>query len=66
MRRALLSVYDKTGVAALAEELRRLDFEIVASGGTARMLADNGIDAIPLEQLTGFVLSPLSSLKRSA
>ena len=33
MRRALLSVFDKTGVAAFAEELRGLDFEVVASGG---------------------------------
>jgi phosphoribosylaminoimidazolecarboxamide formyltransferase/IMP cyclohydrolase len=54
VKRALLSVYDKTGVAAFAEELRRLGFELVASGGTARTLADNGIDVTPLEQLTGF------------
>ena len=54
MRRALLSVYDKTGVAAFAEELRRLDFELVASGGTAQLLADEGIPVIPLEELTGF------------
>ncbi len=54
MRRALLSVYDKTGVAAFAEELRRLDFELLASGGTARLLADEGIPVIPLEELTGF------------
>ncbi len=52
MKRALLSVYDKTGVAALAEELRRLGFELVASGGTARVLADNGVDVIPLERMT--------------
>ncbi len=54
MKRALLSVYDKTGVAAFAEELRRLDFEIVASGGTARVLAENDVEVTPLEQLTGF------------
>ena len=54
MRRALLSVYDKTGVASFAEELRRLDFEIVASGGTAQLLAHEGIPVIPIEELTGF------------
>jgi len=54
MRRALLSVYDKTGIAAFAEELCRLGFELVASGGTARLLADNGIAVTPVEELTGF------------
>ena len=54
MRRALLSVYDKSGVAAFAEELRRLDFEIVASGGTALVLTEQGIPVTALEELTGF------------
>ena len=54
MRRALLSVYDKTGVAAFAEELLRLDFELVASGGTAQLLAHEGFPVTPLEDLTGF------------
>ena len=55
MRRALLSTFDKSGVSAFAEELIRLEFEIVASGGTARLLADEGIPVTPLEELTGFV-----------
>ena len=54
MRRALLSVYDKAGIAAFAEGLRRLDFELLASGGTARLLADSGIHVTPVEELTGF------------
>jgi phosphoribosylaminoimidazolecarboxamide formyltransferase/IMP cyclohydrolase len=54
MRRALLSVYDKTGIAAFAQELHRLGFELVASGGTAALLADDGIPVIPVEDLTGF------------
>jgi len=54
MRRALLSVYDKTGVAAFAEELLRLEFELLASGGTAQLLAAEGIAVIPIEELTGF------------
>ena len=43
MRRALLSVYDKSGIAGFAQELHRLGFELLASGGTARLLADEGI-----------------------
>jgi phosphoribosylaminoimidazolecarboxamide formyltransferase/IMP cyclohydrolase len=54
VRRALLSVFDKTGVAAFAGELRGLGFELLASGGTARLLAEEGIPVIPLEELTGF------------
>src|SRR5262245_64005324 len=54
MRRALLSVYDKTGIAAFARELHRLGFELVASGGTASLLADDGIPVTPIEDLTGF------------
>ncbi|HZO50056.1 MAG TPA: bifunctional phosphoribosylaminoimidazolecarboxamide formyltransferase/IMP cyclohydrolase, partial [Gaiellaceae bacterium] len=54
IRRALLSVYDKTGLAAFAEALTRLGVELLASGGTARFLADAGLRVIPVEQLTGF------------
>jgi phosphoribosylaminoimidazolecarboxamide formyltransferase/IMP cyclohydrolase len=54
MRRALLSVYDKSGIVSFAQELRRLDFELVASGGTARLLVEEGIEVTPLEELTGF------------
>jgi phosphoribosylaminoimidazolecarboxamide formyltransferase/IMP cyclohydrolase len=52
--RALLSVWDKDGLAAFAEGLRALGAELVASGGTARFLADAGIEVTPVEQLTGF------------
>jgi len=54
MKRALLSVFDKTGIVSFAQELRRLDFELLASGGTAKLLTDEGIPVIPLEELTGF------------
>ena len=54
MRRALLSVYDKSGIAGFAQELHRLDFELLASGGTAKLLADEGIPVTPLEDVTGF------------
>ncbi len=54
VRRALLSTYDKTGLAALAEGLSRMGVELLASGGTARFLADAGLEVMPLEELTGF------------
>ena len=52
--RALLSTYDKTGVADFAEGLRRLGVELLASGGTAKLLEDAGIEVKPVESLTGF------------
>jgi phosphoribosylaminoimidazolecarboxamide formyltransferase/IMP cyclohydrolase len=54
MKRALLSAWDKTGLAAFAEGLQRLGVELVASGGTARFLADAGLEVTPVEELTGF------------
>ena len=54
VRRALLSTYDKTGLAGFAEGLQRMGIELLASGGTARFLADAGVEVTPLEELTGF------------
>ncbi|MGH9156199.1 MAG: bifunctional phosphoribosylaminoimidazolecarboxamide formyltransferase/IMP cyclohydrolase [Acidimicrobiales bacterium] len=53
MRRALLSVYDKTGLEALAGGLVALGFELVSSGGTSRALADAGIAHLEVEAVTG-------------
>jgi phosphoribosylaminoimidazolecarboxamide formyltransferase/IMP cyclohydrolase len=52
--RALLSVYDKTGIAAFARELTNLGVEVVASSGTAKVLADERVPAVSLEDVTGF------------
>lgn len=52
-RRALLSVHDKQGLADLGRGLVRLGFELVASGGTARALADAGMPVTPVEAVTG-------------
>src|SRR5436853_518113 len=52
--RALISVYDKTGVAGFARGLVDLGWEIVASGGTAAHLQEHGIEVTPVEALTGF------------
>lgn len=52
--RALLSVYDKTGLEELARGLARLDFELIASGGTATALRDAGIAHLDVSHVTGF------------
>ncbi len=51
--RALLSVYDKTGLADLAGGLAELGVELVASGGTVSFLEEQGIPATPVEAVTG-------------
>lgn len=53
MPRALISVYDKTGLIKFATTLVELGWELVASGGTANALRDAGLDITPVEQLTG-------------
>jgi phosphoribosylaminoimidazolecarboxamide formyltransferase/IMP cyclohydrolase len=53
MKRALLSVYDKSGVIELASGLHGLGWSLVSSGGTARALADAGLPVIDVAELTG-------------
>lgn len=52
--RALISVYDKTGVVEFARGLAGLGAEIYSSGGTHRSLAQAGIPVRPVSDLTGF------------
>ena len=52
--RALISVYDKSGVVDFARGLVELGFEIVSSGGTAVALAEAGIAVTKVEDVTGF------------
>jgi phosphoribosylaminoimidazolecarboxamide formyltransferase/IMP cyclohydrolase len=54
VRRALLSVSDKRGLVELARGLRELDVEIVSTGGSARELAEAGIEVRAIEDYTGF------------
>jgi phosphoribosylaminoimidazolecarboxamide formyltransferase/IMP cyclohydrolase len=54
VERSLLSVYDKTGLASFAEGLHAAGVELVASGGTARFLADAGVPVTPVQELTGY------------
>jgi phosphoribosylaminoimidazolecarboxamide formyltransferase/IMP cyclohydrolase len=52
--RALISVYDKRGLAAFARGLAELGFELVASGGTASALEVEGLDVTPVDEVTAF------------
>jgi phosphoribosylaminoimidazolecarboxamide formyltransferase/IMP cyclohydrolase len=52
--RALLSAYDKTGIAAFARGLADLGWDLVASGGTAACLEGEGLSVTRVEELTGF------------
>ena len=52
--RALISVYDKTGVAEFARGLVDLGFEVVSSGGTATSLEEAGLAVTTVEEVTGF------------
>ncbi len=52
-RRALLSVYDRAGLAEFASGLHDLGFELVASGGTAGALSEAGLPVTTVESLTG-------------
>ena len=54
VRRALLTVYDKTGVVDLARALRELGATLVSSGGTAAALQGAGLAVTPVEDVTGF------------
>jgi phosphoribosylaminoimidazolecarboxamide formyltransferase / IMP cyclohydrolase len=54
VRRALLSVSEKTGIVEFARSLVELGVEIVSTGGTARALADAGVEVRAIEQFTGF------------
>ncbi len=54
MKRALLSVSDKSNIVEFAASLAALDFEIVSTGGTYQMIRDAGIDAIEINEVTGF------------
>lgn len=54
LRRALISVYDKTGLVELGQALAAAGVEIVSTGSTASVLAGAAVPVIPVEQVTGF------------
>ena len=51
---ALLSVSDKTGIAELAQALHALGVRLISTGGTARLLADQGLPVTEVAEVTGF------------
>jgi phosphoribosylaminoimidazolecarboxamide formyltransferase/IMP cyclohydrolase len=53
-KRALLSVYSKDGIEDFARSLIEMDWEIISSGGTARVLQESGIEVIDVAEVTGF------------
>jgi len=53
-KKAIVSVYDKTGIADFCRELPDLGYEILSSGGTAKHLEENGIPVTKISDFTGF------------
>jgi phosphoribosylaminoimidazolecarboxamide formyltransferase/IMP cyclohydrolase len=51
---ALIAVYDKTGAVELARGLRKLDYRVVSTGGTARALRRARVPTVEVAKLTGF------------
>src|SRR6266513_743262 len=54
IRRAILSVTDKTGLVDFAQKLAGMGVELISTGGTAKMLRDSGISGKDISELTGF------------
>lgn len=52
MKRALISVYDKTGIVEFATKLDQLGWEIISTGGTKSLLEEAGIKVISVEEVT--------------
>ncbi len=53
MKYALISVFDKTGIVDFASSLVRHGYKIISTGGTAKILNQNNIDVIPIQEITG-------------
>lgn len=54
IKRAIISVSDKTGIVDFAKKLYEKGVEIISTGGTAKALSDAGIKVIPISDVTGF------------
>ncbi|MGO1060823.1 bifunctional phosphoribosylaminoimidazolecarboxamide formyltransferase/IMP cyclohydrolase [Planococcus sp. FY231025] len=53
-KRALLSVSDKSGILEFAQELEKMGYEILSTGGTKRFLEENGVGIMAVDEVTGF------------
>src|SRR5437899_2339985 len=54
VRRALISVHDKTDIVDFAQALDALGIEILSTGGTAKLLRDSGVPVRDVSEVTGF------------
>ena len=54
MKRALISVFDKTGIIEFAKALKSMDWEIISTGGTSQKLKKEGIEVTEVSDLTQF------------
>ena len=54
VKRAIISVSDKTGIIEFAKELSDMGVEIISTGGTAKTLIDAGIKVVSISDVTGF------------
>ncbi|MGA2775564.1 MAG: bifunctional phosphoribosylaminoimidazolecarboxamide formyltransferase/IMP cyclohydrolase [Candidatus Omnitrophota bacterium] len=54
IKRALISVSDKAGILDFAKELKKFDVEILSTGGTAKLLRENGVEVREVSEYTGF------------
>lgn len=54
MKRALISVTDKTGVVGFAKKLNDLGYEVISTGNTFKKLDENGVKVIQVEEVTNF------------
>lgn len=52
--RALVSVSDKTGLVPFVTQLKQLGWDIIATGGTMKLLQESGIEVINISEVTGF------------
>ena len=53
-KRALISVTDKSGVVEFARELNNLGYEVISTGNTFKILKENGVNAITIDEVTKF------------
>ncbi len=54
MKRALISVYDKTGIVEFSRKLASMGWQIISTGGTKKTLIEAGIEAMDISSITGF------------
>ena len=54
MKRALISVFDKSGIIEFAKDLKDLGWEIISTGGTSKILKEANIDIKEIEEITNF------------